>query len=143
MIAVDTNVLVYAHREDSQWHPQAYARIIELAEGRVPWAIPWPCVHEFLAISTRIKKSEAKKLDQLAADLGLDRGALLKQLIRRGYKNLLVERALEEYREGRISLSRAAELAEINMRDLLLHLPDKSIELNYDLRELQRDIEGP
>lgn len=55
MIAVDTNVLVYAHREDSQWHPQAYARLIELAEGRVPWAIPWPCVHEFLAISTHPK----------------------------------------------------------------------------------------
>ena len=55
MIAVDTNVLVYAHREDSQWHPQAYARIIELAEGRIPWAIPWPCVHEFLAISTHPK----------------------------------------------------------------------------------------
>ncbi|MGD9071516.1 MAG: UPF0175 family protein [Desulfobacterales bacterium] len=97
---------------------------------------------ETITISTRIKISEAKKLDQLAADLGLDRGALLKQLIRRGYKNLLVERALEEYREGRISLSRAAELAEINMRDLLLLLPDKSIELNYDLRELKRDIEG-
>jgi hypothetical protein len=28
------------------------------------------------------------------------------------------------------------------MRDLLLLLPDKSIELNYDLRELKRDIEG-
>ena len=30
----------------------AYARIVELAEGRAPWAIPWPCVHEFLAIVT-------------------------------------------------------------------------------------------
>ena len=36
---------------------------------------------ETTTISTRIKKSEAKKLDQLAADLGLDRGALLKQII--------------------------------------------------------------
>lgn len=24
----------------------------ELAEGRDPWAIPWPCLHEFLAIIT-------------------------------------------------------------------------------------------
>lgn len=32
MIAVDTNVLVYAHREDSQWHSQAYVRMVELAE---------------------------------------------------------------------------------------------------------------
>lgn len=52
MIAVDTNLLVYAHREDSPWHDSAYARIVELAEGRAPWAIPWPCLDEFLAIVT-------------------------------------------------------------------------------------------
>ena len=52
MIAVDTNLLVYAHREDSLWHEAAYRTIIELAEGRAPWAIPWPCIHEFLAITT-------------------------------------------------------------------------------------------
>lgn len=52
MIAVDTNLLVYAHREDSLWHDAAYGRIVELAEGRAPWAIPWPCIHEFLAIVT-------------------------------------------------------------------------------------------
>lgn len=52
MIAVDTNILVYSHREDAQWHQQAYDRLVELAEGRTPWAIPWPCVHEFLAIAT-------------------------------------------------------------------------------------------
>src|SRR5207344_2944215 len=45
-------LLVYAHREDSTWHDAACARIAELAEGRAPWALPWPCVHEFLAIVT-------------------------------------------------------------------------------------------
>ena len=52
MIAVDTNILVYAHREEATWHDVAYARLVELAEGRAPWAIPWPCIHEFLAIVT-------------------------------------------------------------------------------------------
>jgi toxin-antitoxin system PIN domain toxin len=52
VIAVDTNLLVYAHREDSPWHQPAFARLAELAEGRAPWAIPWPCIHEFLAIVT-------------------------------------------------------------------------------------------
>ncbi|HET8648154.1 MAG TPA: TA system VapC family ribonuclease toxin [Vicinamibacteria bacterium] len=52
MIAIDTNVLVYAHREDSPWHERAYESIARLAEGRAPWAIPWPCLHEFLAIVT-------------------------------------------------------------------------------------------
>ncbi len=52
MIAVDTNLLVYAHREDSPWHDAAYARIRELAEGPASWGVPWPCIHEFLAIVT-------------------------------------------------------------------------------------------
>ena len=52
MIALDTNILVYAHREDSAWHDAAYARVAELAEGRAPWGIPWPCIHEFLAVAT-------------------------------------------------------------------------------------------
>ncbi|MGH9470018.1 MAG: type II toxin-antitoxin system VapC family toxin [Terriglobia bacterium] len=52
MIAVDTNILIYAHREDSSWHEVAFTRLAELAEGRSPWAIPWPCLHEFIAIAT-------------------------------------------------------------------------------------------
>jgi hypothetical protein len=55
VIAVDTNVLVYAHRADSQWHEPAAAVMKELAEGRSAWAIPWPCVYEFLAIVTHPK----------------------------------------------------------------------------------------
>ena len=52
MIAVDTNILVYSHRGDSQWHEAALACMTKLAEGRGRWAIPWPCLHEFLAIVT-------------------------------------------------------------------------------------------
>jgi toxin-antitoxin system PIN domain toxin len=52
VIAVDTNILVYAHRKDSPWHRQAHSCIRPLAEGRAGWAIPWPCLHEFLAIVT-------------------------------------------------------------------------------------------
>ena len=52
MIAVDTNILVYAHREDSPFHEAAAQRIAELAGGPASWGIPWPCLHEFLAIVT-------------------------------------------------------------------------------------------
>jgi uncharacterized protein len=55
MIAVDTNILVYAHRRDSDFHEAAAGRVRELAEGRSAWAIPWPCVHEFFAITTHPK----------------------------------------------------------------------------------------
>lgn len=52
MIAVDTNILVYAHRRGSEFHHGAVAAVRRLAEGREHWAIPWPCIHEFLAVVT-------------------------------------------------------------------------------------------
>ncbi len=52
MIAVDSNLLVYAHRQDSSWHKPAVACLKGLAEGSAAWAIPWPCAHEFMAIVT-------------------------------------------------------------------------------------------
>ncbi|MBI3843677.1 MAG: PIN domain-containing protein [Planctomycetes bacterium] len=55
MIAVDTNLLVYAHREDSAWHAAADRCVTGLAESGRDWAIPWPCIHEFLAITTHPK----------------------------------------------------------------------------------------
>lgn len=55
MIAIDTNLLVFAHREDSPWHEQALECLLSLANSGSPWAIPWPCIHEFLAIVTHPK----------------------------------------------------------------------------------------
>lgn len=52
MIAVDTNLLVYAHREDAEFHAEALGAIVNLAESGDRWAIPWPCFHEFVAITT-------------------------------------------------------------------------------------------
>jgi predicted HTH domain antitoxin len=66
---------------------------------------------------------------------------VLKQLIRKGLKEIQIERALDGYRRGTITLSRAAEIAELTLRDILLRLPEESVELNYDVRELLRDLE--
>lgn len=52
MIAVDTNILVYAHRADGLHHGAAYAALESLATRGVAWAVPWPCLHEFLAVVT-------------------------------------------------------------------------------------------
>ena len=52
MIAVDTNVLVYAHRREARVGDQAHRIMAGLAGGDQPWAIPWPCCFEFLSVVT-------------------------------------------------------------------------------------------
>lgn len=52
MIALDTNLLVYAHRAENPFHAAAFDLVKQLAEGRVSWAIPWSCLHEFFGVVT-------------------------------------------------------------------------------------------
>ena len=66
VIAVDTNLLVYAHRRESGVHHGALAVMRRLAEGDDAWAIPWPCCYEFLSVVTnrRIWKDGATTIDR-------------------------------------------------------------------------------
>jgi len=50
--AIDTNVLVYAEITSSARHQQALRVLGDLSSGDLPWALPWPCVYEFLRIVT-------------------------------------------------------------------------------------------
>lgn len=50
MIAVDTNILIYADREESPQHEAALQAVRRLAEGHEAWAVPIFCVGEFLRV---------------------------------------------------------------------------------------------
>ncbi len=52
MIALDTNILVYARRSETPFHAEARRVLRGLAEGRRPWAIPWVCAYEFIRVVT-------------------------------------------------------------------------------------------
>jgi len=70
MIAIDTNILVYAHRRDMPLHARAVDAVTECVEGAQMWALPWPVVHEFIAIvsNPRVFKQPStlpQALDQL------------------------------------------------------------------------------
>ncbi|MDR2244140.1 MAG: PIN domain-containing protein [Burkholderiales bacterium] len=52
MIALDSNLLVYAHRRENPFHAAAVKLLRQLAESKTAWAIPWPCLHEFYGVAT-------------------------------------------------------------------------------------------
>lgn len=55
MKAIDTNILVYAHREEYEQCKTARKILTDLSEDHEPWALPWPCVYEFLRVVTHPK----------------------------------------------------------------------------------------
>ena len=50
MIAIDTNLLVYAHRPEMPFHERAREVLTAAVAGTEPVSVPWPCAHEFLAV---------------------------------------------------------------------------------------------
>jgi uncharacterized protein len=118
MIAVDTNVLVHAHRRDSPMHERARLRVVELAEGRGAWAIPWPCLHEFLAIVTHPRiyvppTPIARALDQVDAWLASPSLTVLAEAD--GYWQILRELLVRGHAAGpRVHDARVAALCRLH-----------------------------
>jgi toxin-antitoxin system PIN domain toxin len=71
VIAVDSNLLIYAHRGEVDCNEAAFGLVGGLADGRRAWAIPYPCLHEFLRIVTdpRIYRTPTP-LDGALAQIG-------------------------------------------------------------------------
>jgi uncharacterized protein len=55
LIAVDTNVLIYAHRSETERHVEALRRLRVLAEGDSPWGLPVFCIAEFVRVVTHLR----------------------------------------------------------------------------------------
>src|SRR5258706_4461560 len=100
MIALDTNILVYARRAETSQHSQANTILKDLAEGDQPWALPWPCIYEFIRVVTHPRVFDPPtQIDMALDDLdsllqspslnllreGPRHGVFMRQLMRAGH----------------------------------------------------------
>jgi toxin-antitoxin system PIN domain toxin len=68
MIAIDAQILVFAHRRETPWHDRARGCIAELVDTGTRWAIPVQCLAEFYAAATRrYGSAPAEAIDQIDA----------------------------------------------------------------------------
>jgi len=70
VIAVDTNILVYAYTVPCDFNARAILALKDLIGRGQPWAIPWPCAHEFISVMSnprvqRIAASSDHVIDML------------------------------------------------------------------------------
>lgn len=123
MIAIDTNLLVYAHRSDAAFHEAARNCVEQLVGSGAPWALPWPCVHEFIAVVThpRIYKRPTPLAQAMAE---------LRALAASGNAHLLAE--APGYFERLEALATAAHVSGGAIHDARI----AALCLNHGVREL-------
>ena len=90
--------------------------------------------------STRVTTEDLALLDHLAAGTGQDRATLMKSILRTGMAELRFRQGVEAYRQGSITLSKAAETAGLSLWDMVARLDQAQADLHYDAEELREDL---
>ena len=94
-----------------------------------------------VTVSMRLPKSEVARLDASARAVGSERSAFLKRALQRGAADLMFEQACQAYRDDEATLTRAAKIAGLTLRDMMHRMQRADLELNYGVDELARDLQ--
>ena len=93
-----------------------------------------------VTITTRIDDKEAAEIRAIEKEECLDRSAVVRRLLGKAILDRKIERALQQYRERKITIGKVAELTGLGLRDALSLASAKGIPFQYTIRELQEDI---
>jgi len=91
-------------------------------------------------ISARLPRERIELIEEIARREKVDKSTILDRALERYTKEWLLERAVESYREGAVTLSRAAEMAGISIWEMIDILEKRKIALQYDVEDLEEDL---
>ena len=92
-------------------------------------------------ISLTVPKEILEKSDKIAKEKLEDRSTVMRELLALGLKQYLIQEALKHYTEGKISMGKAAELADVSIWKFLDEMKEKKIPIRYDLDDIKKEIE--
>ena len=92
-------------------------------------------------ISVRFDKDLQRDLSKIEKKWRTDRSEVIRRLIANAIKEWKLENCIEEIKEHRMSIGRAAEECEISLWEILKILKEKNIDwTDYDKEDLERDL---
>jgi len=94
-----------------------------------------------ITTSVRLPEDLVREIEKAAKEEKVDKGAILRRFADAGLREYKLEKALDKYREGRVSLWKAASLAGISYRQALEEARKRNIPFQYREEDLERDIE--
>ncbi|MBU7026738.1 MAG: UPF0175 family protein [Theionarchaea archaeon] len=78
--------------------------------------------------------------EDLLKDLDI-KASNLKEILEMGIKQMKIEKALQSFKERKISLAKAAELADIPLSEMMLQASARGIKPIYDQEMIDEEIQ--
>ena len=70
----------------------------------------------------------------------IDRATAVRKLLAKAIEKWKEERAIQLYREGKVTLWRDASLTNLSLREMMKLVAEKGIEMQYTEKDLEEDI---
>jgi predicted HTH domain antitoxin len=91
-------------------------------------------------LTTRAPDALAKEIEVLAKEEKLDKSSLIRRLLADAVQNKRIKKALKLYKESKISIGKAAEIAKLSIWEMLDLIAEKGIHIDYGTEEFLEDI---
>lgn len=91
-------------------------------------------------LGARIEPELYEMIDKTAEEEKVDKTQAIKILILTGWKGLKLEKALEKYRKGIISIDKAAELAKLTVHEMMQEAAARGIKSSETIDEFRRGL---
>lgn len=95
-----------------------------------------------VTITTRVEEELAEIIDSIAKREGMDRSTVIRRFLMRAVKDWLIEKSLEEYEEGKLTLWQAAEKCGLSLWEMVNEVKRREIHVPYTLEELKEDLKA-
>ncbi len=82
-----------------------------------------------------------ERLDRISREEKIDRSAALRKILEIGIREYMKRKAVDDYRRGRISIGKAAEIAEVSVAEFYKILEDEGISIKIDVSALKDNLE--
>ena len=92
-------------------------------------------------LTTRAPDALAREIEAMAREEHLDRSALIRRLLAEALQDKRKRKSLELYREGKVSMGKAASIAKVTIWEMLELVREKGLHIDYGSEELFEDLE--
>lgn len=93
-------------------------------------------------VTARMSDEELDLLDRLASERGGGRSDAIREAVRRGATEELIEIGLERYRAGDVGMRGAAKIAGISIAQMMREANERGVLSNYDEVDLADDVDA-
>ena len=92
-------------------------------------------------ISTRIPDHLEEELEWYAKKEKVGKTIALRKILDKGLKEIKLEYALDLYQKGKITLWKAAEIANLSLWEMVDIVRERRIPMFYTLEDVEKDLE--